>query len=130
MIERGIVRIEEGGATVHPVPRSAEAKPQSLSLEDFWAAIGERDSAWPAAVRQFLTALAPPGIYHDLPTTLSLKPDLPDKSRPINFGYSMRNAQFWPRPFSKIMPEAVWSPYFETPPAMVGGHAVKNTGGK
>src|SRR3546814_16882028 len=94
MIERGIVRIEEGGATVHPVPRSAEAKPQSLSLEDFWAAIGERDSAWPAAVRQFLTALEPLGIYHHLTTTLSLKLALPSQTRPINFGYFMHHGHY------------------------------------
>src|SRR3546814_20189391 len=124
MIERGIVRIEEGGATVHPVPRSAEAKPQSLSLEDFWAAIGERDSAWPAAVRQFLTALEPLGIYHDLKTTLTLKLDLTDQPRPFNFGYFMRTGQVWPSPSATTMPAAIWSPCFEQPAVMVGETAI------
>src|SRR3546814_18351765 len=62
--------------------------------------------------------------------TLRLKLDLPDQSRPINFGYFMRNGQFWPSPFATNMPEAVWRPYFETLADMVGGTVIENTGGK
>ncbi len=128
MIERGIVRIAEGIPTVHPVPRTASAKPQSLSMEDFWAALAERNPSWPAAVRELLTALEPLGVYGDLTRTLSLKLDLPDWDRPINFGYFMRNGQFWPSTLMTNTPEAVWRPYFETLAALVGGQVIKSPG--
>src|SRR3546814_1369731 len=36
MIERGIVRIEDGAVTVRPIPSVAQKGPQSISSADFW----------------------------------------------------------------------------------------------
>jgi len=124
MIERGIVRVEQGVATVHPVPVEAQSGPQSISSADFWEKLAERDPALPAAVRSLLTALEPLGVYPDLKASLNLKVDLADRDKPVNLGYITRNGQFWTNPASWNIPERIWRPYFEALAAIIGGKVV------
>src|SRR3546814_15448052 len=95
MIERGIVRIEDGAVTVHPIPAVAQKGPQSISSADFWDMMAKRDTSLPAAIRSFLSALEPFGIYPDLKASLNPKLDLADQDNPINLGNIMKNATLW-----------------------------------
>lgn len=130
MIERGIVRVEDGTATVHPILAAAQRGPQSISSADFWDMMAKRDPSLPAAIRAFLSALEPLGVYPDLKASLNLKLDLADKDKPINFGYIMKNGTFWPNPASWTLPEAIWRPYFEALARMVGGAVIDEPNNK
>jgi len=130
MIERGIVRIEQGAVHIEPVPQEVRARPQSITLGDFWDKMAERDPALPQAIRAFLDDLEPLGVYPDLKSALSIKLDLPERDKPVNFGYIQKNGQFWANPAAWSLPEPVWKPYFETLASLVGGtviHEPNNT---
>lgn len=124
MIERGIVRIEEGGAVVNPIPAAAQKGPQSITSAEFWEMMAKRHPSLPDAIRSFLSALEPLGVYADLKASLNLKLDLEDREKPINFGYIMKNGTFWPNPATWTLPETVWRPYFQALAHMVGGTVI------
>lgn len=130
MIERGIVRVEDGAATVYPIPATAQKGPQSISSGDFWDMMAKRDALLPAAIRSFLSALEPLGVYPDLKASLNVKLDLADREKPINFGYIMKNGTFWPNPASWTLPEAIWRPYFEALARLVGGIVIDEPNNK
>jgi len=130
MIERGIVRIEDGIPVVRPIPQEAQSGPQSLTSTDFWEAIAQRNPAWPIAIRSFLKALEPLGLYPDIKASLNLKLDLADRERPPNFGYIAKNGQFWANPAAWTLPERVWRPYFSALASIVGGTVIDNPGSK
>jgi hypothetical protein len=124
MIERGIVRIEGGIATVQPIPVLAQIGPQSISSAGFWDAIAKRNPSLPETIRSFLAALEPLGVYPDFKASLNLKLDLPDREKPINFGYIMKNGTFWPNQTPWTLPESIWRPYFDKLARMVGGTVI------
>jgi len=130
MIERGIVRVEDGAATVHPVPAAAQRGAQSISSADFWDMMAKRDPSLPVAIRSFLSALEPLGVYPEVKNSLNLKLDLADQDKPINFGFIMKNGTFWPNPASGTLPEAIWRPYFEALARMVGGTVIDDPNSK
>lgn len=130
MIERGIVRIEDGAAIVHPIPASSQKGPQSISSTDFWDMMLKRDPSLPTSIRSFLTALEPLGVYPDLKASLNFKLDLADREKPINFGYIVKNGTFWPNPASWTLPERIWRPYFEALARMIGGTVIDEPNNK
>ncbi|MCK9541330.1 MAG: hypothetical protein M0R03_04785 [Novosphingobium sp.] len=130
MIERGVVRVEGGVATIHPIPAAAQQGPQSISSADFWEMMAKRDPALPAAIRSFLSALEPLGVYPDLKASLNLKLDLPDQEKPINFGFIMKNGTFRPSPLSWTQSDAVWRPHFEELARMIGGTVIDEPNNK
>jgi hypothetical protein len=130
MIERGIVRIEQGMIILDSIPAADQAKPQSISLADFWEQMALRDPGLPAAIRSFLDALEPLGVYPDLKASLNIKVDLADREKPINFGYIQKNGQFWPNPAAWSLPEHIWKPYFETLASLIGGQVIDEPGNK
>ena len=128
MIERGIVRIEQGRAVIGPVPQDAPQKAQSISMAQFWEKLAEQGPALPVAVRAFLTALEPLGVYADFKASLNLKVDLADCEKPINFGYITRNGQFWTNPVAWCLPERIWRHYSATIAELVGGTVISDPG--
>lgn len=130
MIERGIVRIDQGTVTVIPIPKEEQSGPQSISSSDFWEKMAERDPSLPSAIRSFLAALEPFGVYPDLKASLNIKADIADREKPINFGYIQKNGQFWPNPAAWSLPDRIWRPYFETLASMVGGRIIDESGTK
>ncbi len=124
MIERGIVRVEQGAIVVHPVPDEAHLQGQSISSSDFWEKIAQRSPTLPAAIWSFLSAVEPLGVYADFKTSLSLKADLDDRAKPIRFGYIMRNGQFWTDTASRNEPDRVWRPYLEALAKLIGGQVI------
>lgn len=125
MIERGIVRVEQGVATIHPLPRQEQLGPQSITSTDFWETIAARNAALPALIHDLLAKLEPLGVYSDLKASLSLKVDLPERTKPINLGYIMKNGQFWTDTMARTEAERIWKPYMERLSDMIGG-MVKN----
>lgn len=125
MIERGIVRLEQGLLKVEPMPTDVPSKPQSITSTDFWEAMAKRDPMLPTAIRALLDELEPLGIYSDMKAALNLKADFPEWDKQLNFGYISRNGQFWPNELAYKVPQDVWMPYFETLAKLVGGK-VKN----
>jgi len=121
MIERGVVRVEQDMLVIHPVPKEAMPGPQSISSADFWDNLAQRDPALPTAIRSFLTALEPLGIYPDLRASLNIKADLANRGKPVNFGYITKNGQFWTGPASWGLPERAWRPYFEKLTHLIDG---------
>jgi hypothetical protein len=130
MIERGIVRVEEGMARLHPVPVDARVGPQSISSSDFWEKLGQRNPAVPGYVRSLLAALEPLGVYADLKASLNLKADLADREKPVNFGYIAKNGQFWTNPASWDVPEPIWRRYYTTLAELIGGTVIAEPGTK
>lgn len=130
MIERGIVRVEDGVATVHPIPAAAQRGAQSISSADFWDEMAKRDPSLPTAIQSFLSALEPLGVYPDLKASLNLKLDLADQDKPINLGFIMKNGTFWPNPASSTLPEAIWRQYFESLAEMIGGTVIDEPNSK
>ncbi|THF54385.1 PDDEXK family nuclease [Ollibium composti] len=119
MIERGIVRVENGEPVVRPVPATLQSGPQSISSADFWEKMAERDPALPNAIRRFTEALKPLGVYTELRAGLNLKVDMADQT--VNLGYILKNGQFWTERTPLRVPERAWRPYLETLADLVGG---------
>jgi hypothetical protein len=130
MIERGIVRIEQGTIILEPIPKADRTQAQSISMGDFWEKMALRDPGLPVAIRSFLTALEPFGVYPELKASLNIKVELADQDKPINFGYIQKNGQFWPNPAAGTLPEHVWKPYFETLASLIGGRVIDEPGNK
>lgn len=130
MIERGIVRIDNGTASVYPIPIAAQKGAQSISSADFWDEMAKRDPSLPAAIQSFLSVLEPLGVYPDLKASLNLKLNLADQDKPINLGFIMKNGTFWPNPASATLPETIWRPYFEALAKMVGGTVIDEPNSK
>jgi len=130
MIERGIVRIESGGIQVEPVPAEEQARPQSITMQDFWEAMAARNPDLPRSIRSFLDALEPLGIYPDLKASLNIKADLPERTKPVNFGYITKSGQFWTNPAAWNVPDHIWKPYFEAVASFVGGTVINEPANK
>lgn len=125
MIERGIVRVEAGTtARIEPVPIAQQAGPSIISLEQFWEHIGERNAGLPVAIRAFLAASEPLGVYPDLKASLNLKVDLPGFDTPLNLGSIRKNGQFRPSELAYKVSASAWHPYSEAIAQMVGGQVI------
>lgn len=125
MIERGVVRVEQGMAVIHQTPKEVTPGPQSISSADFWDKMAQRNPALPAAIRSFMAALEPLGVYPDLKASLNIKADLADRRKPVNFGYITKDGTFWTDSASSVsLPERAWRPYFEKLAELINGEVV------
>lgn len=125
MIERGIVRIEDGNVKVAPVPQEPGARPQSITMSDFWAKMAEREPGLPHAIQAFLDDLDPLGVYPDLKASLNIKVDLPERDKPVNLGYIQKNGQLWTDQAIWKVPERIWKPYLQTLAGLVNGIVIE-----
>ena len=99
MVERGVVRIEDGHVSVapaRPTPAVWEANRFSgnISAEEFLDAMRARDPALPDQIQSFLEQLSPLGVYWEFRRALNLKWDAPD-GRTVNLGIIQRDGQVW-----------------------------------
>lgn len=95
MLERGVVRIEQGQVVVSAPPAAVAAHSASLSEDEFFEAMRQRDPRLPDALKQFLERLAKIGVYVDMKRSLNIKWDRPSDGRDINLGYIQKNGQIW-----------------------------------
>jgi hypothetical protein len=96
MIERGVVRVENGRIAMDAVPGPAKAVTAAETISDkvFFEAMAARDPGLPAALRAFIASLEPFGVFTELKASLNLKWNSGD-GKPVNLGYIQRNGQLW-----------------------------------
>lgn len=122
MITRGIVTIENGAALIKPVPpTSPQARPSSISEELYFEELAKRDPEMPRAVKAFLAQLEPLGIYPDLKASMNLKVELPERSKPINFGYITKSGKLSTDTLSWTTSPEIAIPYNQALANLIGG---------
>lgn len=127
MIERGIVRVEDGVASIHPVSATEQLGPQSITSIDFWEKIGLIDATLPGAIRGFLDELESLGVYTDLRSSLTLKADVSYQNKTINLGSIRKDGSITTEVIPSQIPERFWKPYCATLAHIAGGE-IKDTG--
>ena len=122
MIERGVVRLENGVLQVGSALARVADKPQSISEEMFYEELEKIDPALPSSIQAFLRLVEPMGVYSDLKSSLSMKIDLPDFNRPVNLGYFDRQGKVSTiQVAGKVVPQDMAIRYNQTLASLIGG---------
>lgn len=129
MIERGVVRLENGVLQVEAVPAKAAEKSKSISEEIFYEALAAQAADLPSAIRAFLALVEPLGVYTDLKASLNLKFDHPDLSSPVNLGYIHKNGTLWTSPLAGSVSQDIALRYNQTLAALIGGAVATGSSG-
>lgn len=132
LIDRGVVRIENGQAIVVPVEKpvaasttSAGPKAQSLTEQSFYELMAARDPALPATIRSFIASIEPLGVYVDFSASLNLKVDWPGAKKPVNLGYIQKDGQLQMGSVGWYAPHPTAERYLQAIAAIVGGEVVE-----
>ena len=98
MIERGIVRIDDQRSEVIAVQAKPEARSagmtQSITSEQFFEAMSERDAELPGLLKDFIGRLSALGVYPEFKRSLIFRWDTPS-GETVNLGYIMKSGQLW-----------------------------------
>jgi hypothetical protein len=124
MIERGIVRVENGVPIVTAVPASHATAAQTISEGMFFDGLAKRGPGVAGQLRHFITSLEDSGIYTEPGRSLQLRADLPGTPRPLSLGYIAKNGQLWTDNVVATAPAGAGMAYLEALATIVGG-AVK-----
>ena len=129
MIERGVVRLENGVLQVQAATAKATEKPKSISEEMFYEELAKLNMTLPSSVRAFLAIIEPIGVYADLKASLNLKIDHPETNNPINLGYLHKNGTVWTSPLAGCVPQDIAMRYNEALSSAIGGTVAVSTFG-
>ena len=129
MIERGVVRLENGVLQVQAATAKATEKPNSISEEMFFEELAKLNMTLPSSVRAFLAIIEPIGVYADLKASLNLKIDHPETNNPINLGYLHKNGTVWTSPLAGCVPQDIAMRYNEALSSAIGGTVAVSTFG-
>lgn len=129
MIERGVVRLENGVLLVEAAPATVTEKPKSISEEMFYEELAKLDMTLPSSVRAFLAIIEPIGVYVDLKASLNLKIDHPETNNPINLGYLHKNGTVWTSPLAGCVPQDIAMRYNDVLSSAIGGTVAVSTSG-
>lgn len=122
MIERGVVRLENGMLSVQGAQvKAATVNPKSISEEMFYEELAKINPTLPSSIRAFLASVEPLGVYADLKASLNLKIDSTDSSSSINLGYIHKNGTLWTSPLSASVPPDIAMRYNQTLSSAIGG---------
>jgi hypothetical protein len=121
MIERGVVRLDNGVLHVQVAPEKTANKLKSISEEMFFEELAKLDPLLPSSIRTFVALLEPMGVYVDLKASLNLKVDHPQSNSPINLGYIHKNGTLWTSPLANSVPQAIAMRYNESLSTLIGG---------
>jgi hypothetical protein len=94
-IERGIIHFDD--ARISVVPTRVESRPQrgkTLSEQEFYDLMAERNPTLPERLRVFLERLEPIGVTPEFKGSLILRWRAPDGTG-LNVGYIMRDGRIW-----------------------------------
>jgi len=131
MIERGIVRIDDQRSEVVSAPvqptATGGATPQSISSEQFFEAMRERNADIPAKLQSFIGKLSAIGVYPEFRRSLNFKWDTPT-GKTINLGYVLRSGVLWTDATSWGDPSTV-KMYMEDLADQFGGAIVSRASG-
>ena len=119
MIERGVVRVEEGRAVVEPVKPAST--PSRMSFDE---KMSGHNRSLPEAIQSFLKAVNPLGVEDELKESLNFKVKIPGFDRPINLGYIRQDGFVRTSHASEQLPREILEPYFATLADAIGGKAV------
>ena len=126
LIERGVVRIEGGGIAVGPgspapaVVSATRSVPGSISAEEFFEAMQQRDPRLPEALKAFLEAVAPLGVFPEFRRALNLRWETPS-GRLANLGIIQRDGQVWTSESVGVLGEPLSREYNEALASALGG---------
>jgi len=125
LVERGVVRIEDGRATIAPPAPAREAAgaapAQSLTEAAFYELMAARDPGLPRAIRDFLASVEPLGVYAEYRASLNLKVEREGAAKPVNLGYVQKNGQLWTSAVGWFAPKDAALRYIEALAAAIGG---------
>jgi len=95
-IERGIVRLIDGGISVEAVPASGPSggRRSSISLERFLEALASQDPALPSQVQDLLDSLLERGFETEMFDGLNMKWRDEESGRRFNLGTITKSAEF------------------------------------
>lgn len=129
MIERGIVRLQGGGMEVLSAPVESRSGPVTMTQEIFFEDMERVQSSLGRHVRDFIAMVEPLGIRAEFKSSLNLKADLPNRSRPTNFGSISRQAKLRTDVLSWTEPGEVAMAYNGRLAQLIGGRvAVRDSG--
>ena len=129
MIERGVVRWENGVLQVQAAPAMVTAKPKSISEEMFFEELAKQDSNLPSAIRNFLALVEPLGVYTDLKASLNMKVDHPETNNPINVGYIHANGTLWTKSLAGSVSTDIAMRYNQALADLIGGAVAMGNSG-
>ena len=121
MIERGVVRLENGALQIEAALAKATEKPKSISEEMFYEDLAKLNPALPSSIRAFLSLVEPMGVYADLKASLNLKVELPNFNKPVNLGYFHKQGTVWTNQLAASVPEYTALRYNQTLSRLIGG---------
>ncbi len=123
MVERGIVRIENGVPTVSAISNDkAVSKPKSITAEMFDEALAKRDADLPQRLRRFSEGLESIGVYVDQRAALNLKVDVGGDT--LNLGYIDKAGKIWVWVGSNFVSFEIRNRYVERLADLIGGKVV------
>lgn len=125
MLERGVVRIEQGQIVVSAPPAAVASRSASLSEEEFFDAMRELDPRLPNELKQFLERLEARRVYVEMKRSLNLKWDRPADGRDINLGYIVKGGQVWTDAAGWFLPKHLASDYWNEVAKAWGGELVR-----
>lgn len=130
MVERGVVRIEDGRATVAPADGRRDPAPaaKSISAETFFEDMARLDPSLPGRLGGFLKALEAHGVRPEFRKSLILRFD-PPEGKPANLGYIMRRGEVWTDLVDNSVPPEIGHPYLEALAELFGGRVEKEAMG-
>ena len=129
MIERGVVRLENGVMLVQAAPATVTEKPKSISEEMFYEKLAKQDRNLPSAIRDFLALVEPLGVYTDLKASLNLKIDHPETNNPINVGYVHANGTLWTKSLAGSVSADIAMRYNKALADLIGGAVAMGNSG-
>ncbi|HMJ45229.1 MAG TPA: hypothetical protein VK522_23435 [Pseudolabrys sp.] len=128
MIERGIVRFQEGKLSIEePLRRADEkARPGSISAEKFFDAMRSLNTAIPEKLKRFIDRLDTIGVNPEYQKSLNLKWD-PPSGKPVNLGYITPSGAIWTDAVNWSVPHTLSHRYVEDLAKQLGGEVNKKS---
>lgn len=126
MIERGVLTWGDGVPTMAPPPAVSTA-PKTITEAKFYEELAKKDPNLPSAVKAFLKKAEALGVYPDFLSSLNLKVDVANATKPLNIGYIQKNGQLWTNPVNWLCGETVATRYAQRLADLIGGQvAIKD----
>ena len=113
--------IKDGAIAIEPVPAKQLTTAHTISEAMFYEELAKRDAQSPQRLKIFLAELAPLGVYTELGRTLSMKLDLPNRSKPVSLGYVTRTGQVWTESVVKTAPGGAGEAYLHALASVING---------
>ena len=126
MVERGIVVVEDGGATVKPVSPKANPTVKTISVELFDEALAKQNAALPAKLHKLVEDLARQGVWAEQKKSLLLMARVPGVETPLKLGYIDKYGKLWTDNVTSSAPPSAARQYLATLAVLIGGSVTED----